>query len=72
MLAIEDFNHQLLAEGIILTKKIDYYIPRLPKKNGKAKTDMPCKFIILKIGLDIQQRLVDIKITSIAIQIKDT
>jgi hypothetical protein len=43
MLAIEDFNHQLLAEGIILAKKIDYYIPRLPKKNGKAKTDMPCK-----------------------------
>lgn len=25
-----------------LVKQIDFYVPRLPKKNGKAKTDMPC------------------------------
>ena len=42
ILAIEEFNNQLSAEGVILVKKIDYYIPRLPKRNGKAKTDMPC------------------------------
>jgi hypothetical protein len=44
LLAIEDFNNQLAGIGKSLVKKIDFYVPRLPKKNGKAKTDMPCNF----------------------------
>ena len=38
----------------------------------KLKLICLVKYNILNIGLDIQQRLVDIKISSIAIQIKDT
>jgi hypothetical protein len=45
LLAIDEFNRELEPQGKGLMKKIDFYIPRLPKKNGKAKTDMPCTFI---------------------------
>jgi hypothetical protein len=46
MLAVEAFNKDFLeTQGKALAKNIDFYVPRLPKKNGKAKTDMPCKHI---------------------------
>jgi hypothetical protein len=47
MHAVEDFNVQLKGSGKELAKKIDFYVPRLPKKSGKPKTDMPCTLFSL-------------------------
>jgi hypothetical protein len=46
LLAVDAFNKDLLeTQGKALAKNIEFYVPRLPKKNGKAKTDMPCTHI---------------------------
>lgn len=42
-LALIKFKLELEALGIVVDTNKDLYNPRLPKRNGKAKTDMPCR-----------------------------
>ena len=41
--ALEEFNNILADEDKTLDMKLEYFSPRLAKKNGKPKTDLPCK-----------------------------
>lgn len=41
-LALMKFKLELETLGVIVDTNRDLYNPRLPKRTGKAKTDMPC------------------------------
>lgn len=47
--AIEKFNTEYASHNIELPLDVTLYAPRLPKKNGKPKTDMP--------SLDLKQKI---------------
>lgn len=41
------FRKMLLDNQILLNTEIENFIPRLSKKNGRPKTDMPCNLTII-------------------------
>lgn len=47
------------------------FTPRLARKTGRPKTDMPCTFWSLPLAIDLKQRFKDVKVTSIALQISN-
>lgn len=61
--ALEKFNEILKPHGIELPLDINLYCPRLPKKTGRPKLDMP--------SLDYKQKLFTTKVTAVSLQIKD-
>jgi hypothetical protein len=63
IIALEKFNTELVSHGIELPLTIDLYAPRLPKKNGRPKLDLP--------SLDYKQKMFDTKVAVVSIQIKD-
>jgi hypothetical protein len=54
---------ELINFGLELDLDIKNYAPRLPKKNGKPKLDMP--------SLDLAQKISDVKVQALSIQIKN-
>ena len=46
-MALLKFKLELEAQGVFVNTNGSLYNPRLSKKSGKAKTDMPCKTIIM-------------------------
>jgi hypothetical protein len=63
IIALEKFNTELDIHNIELPLNTDLYAPRLPKKNGRPKLDLP--------SLDYKQKMFDTKVTVVSIQIKD-
>lgn len=61
--ALEKFNEVLKPHGIKLPLDINLYYPRLPKKTGRPKLDMP--------SLDYKQKLFVTKVIAVSLQIKD-
>jgi hypothetical protein len=41
-IALKKIKLELESIGVYVSENFDHYKPRLAKKNGKAKTDMPC------------------------------
>mgnify|MGYP006898474514 CR=1 FL=1 len=64
------FKFELETLGITVDTNRDYYNARLPKRTGKAKTDMPC-IIYYYLGLDDDQILSQINISGVSLQIKN-
>mgnify|MGYP003522111675 CR=1 FL=1 len=56
-MALLRFKMELEAQGVIVNNNINLYNARLSKKNGKAKTDMPCKIVIIQLWTEIKYYL---------------
>ena len=49
-LALQRFKLELELLGVAVGQNVDLYNPRLSKKNGKAKMDMPCSYPVIQLS----------------------
>ena len=52
-IALKKIKLELELIGVQVSEDIENYKPRLAKKNGKAKTDMPCNIKIMQVSITI-------------------